>query len=66
MLTVGRSAHFSFDKHFGFGGIRSCLKALSSDAMDFEFLPTEFAAYSEPPSRDNYREGSHPRTQQRD
>ena len=35
--------------------------------MDFfKFSSTEFAAYSKPPSRDNCRKASYPRTQQRD
>ena len=32
----------------------------------FKFLPTEFAACSKPPSRDNYRKTSYPRTKERD
>ena len=32
----------------------------------FEFLSTKFAACSKPPSRDNHRKASYPRTQQRD
>ena len=32
----------------------------------FEFLSTEFAACSKPPSRDNHCKVSYPRTQQRD
>ena len=32
----------------------------------FEFMSTKFAACSKPPSRDNYRKASYPRTQQRD
>ena len=32
----------------------------------FEFLPTEFAACSKPPSKDNHRKVSYPRTQQRE
>ena len=48
------------------GGIRTCLK-VSSVPMDFfKFLSTEFAACSKPPSRDNHRKASYPRTQQRD
>ena len=39
----------------------------SNDPVDFfEFLSTEFAACSKPPSRDNHRQVSHPKTQQRD
>ena len=39
----------------------------SNVAADFfEFLSTEFAASSKPPSRDNYRKTSYSRTQQRD
>ena len=35
--------------------------------MDFfELLSTKFTACSKPPSRDNYRKASYPRTQQRD
>ena len=32
----------------------------------FDFFPRKFAACSKPPSRDNYRKASYPRTQQRD
>ena len=32
----------------------------------FVFLPTEFAACSKPPSTDNHRQASYPRTQQYD
>ena len=32
----------------------------------FDFFPRKFAACSKPPSRDNHRKASHPRTQQRD
>ena len=32
----------------------------------FDFLPRKFAACSKPPSRDNYRKASYPRTQQGD
>ena len=32
----------------------------------FNFFPRKFAACSKPPSRDNYRKASYPRTQQRD
>ena len=48
------------------GGIRTCLGG-SDDPVDFfEFLSTEFAAYSKLPSIDNHRKASFPRTQQRD
>ena len=32
----------------------------------FDFFPRKFAACSKPPSRDNHRKASYPRTQQRD
>ena len=32
----------------------------------FDFFPRKFAACSKPPSRDNYRKASYPRTQQRE
>ena len=32
----------------------------------FDIFPSKFAACSKPPSRDNYRKASYPRTQQRD
>ena len=32
----------------------------------FEFLSTEFAACSKPPSKNNHRKGSYPKTQQCD
>ena len=32
----------------------------------FDFLPRKFAACSKPPSRDNHRKASYPRTHQRD
>ena len=32
----------------------------------FEFLSTEFAACSKPPSKDNYRKAVYPRTQKPD
>ena len=32
----------------------------------FDFFPRKFATCSKPPSRDNYRKASYPRTQQRD
>ena len=34
--------------------------------LTFDFLPHKFAACSNPPSRDNHRKASYPRTQQRD
>ena len=51
------------------GVIRTCL-GVSNDpnvpADFFEFLPTEFAACSKPPSKDNRRKAPYPKTQQRD
>ena len=52
------------------GGIRACV-GISSDPINvtvdfYEFLSAEFAACSKPPSRDNLRKASYPRTRQRD
>ena len=68
-LTVGRSAYFSLhwllrawrNLHLIWSFLRS---KVSVDF--FELLPTEFAACSKPPSRDNHRKASYPRTQGRD
>ena len=34
--------------------------------LKFDFFPRKFAACSKPPSRDNHRKASYPRTQRRD
>ena len=48
-------------------GILTCLRFYWSNIpVEFsEFLSTEFAACSKPPSRDNHSKASYPRTQQR-
>ena len=56
--------------YFVIGGIRTCL-GVSYDSVNvpvdfFEYLFSEFAAFSKPPSRDNHRKASYPRTQQYD
>ena len=66
---------FHYQDYFVIGGIRTCLRvsddlkrnALRNVPVDFfEFLSTEFAACSKPPSRDNHRKASYPRAQQHD
>ena len=52
-----------------FGRICTRLEAdhfLSFPVDVLTFFPRKFAACSKPPSRDNYRKASYPRTQQRD
>ena len=56
--------------YFVIGGIRTCL-GVSYDSINvsvdfFEYLFSEFAACSKPPSRDNHRKASYLRTQQYD
>ena len=68
-LTTGRSAHFSL--HWLLRDWKNPHLLMSFEwsnvSVDFfEFLTTEFAACSKPPSRDDHRKASYPRTQQRD
>ena len=66
-LTVARSAHFHCMNYFVLMNPHLLKSFLWSNvSVDFfEFLFTKFDAYSKPPSRDIYRKGSYPRTQQR-
>ena len=53
-----------YDKYFAVRGI--CVEVFGVFVDFFEFLSTKLASYSEPPSRDNHRKASYPRTQKRD
>ena len=55
--------------YFVIGVIHICLGVSNDPKVPtdfFEFLSTEFAAYSKPPSRDNHRKASYSRMQNRD
>ena len=54
---------FHCSDYFVVGGICTCLGVSDVPVDFFEFLSTEFAACSKPPSRDNYRKASYPRAQ---
>ena len=57
---------FNCNDYFVIRRIQTCL-GVSNVLVDFfELFSTEFAACSKPPSRDNHRKASYPRTQQRD
>ena len=58
-LTVGRSANFSLQRLLRAWRNPHLLRSFrrSNVSVDFfKFLPTEFAACSKPPSRDNHRQ----------
>ena len=57
---------FNCNDYFVLGEIRTCLGISIVPVNFFEFLSTEFAVRSRPPSRDNHLKASYPRTQQRD
>jgi len=50
-----------------YGRIRTRLRVVHFQVfrLFFDFLPTEFAACSKPPSRNNHRKVLYPKTQQR-
>ena len=67
--TVGRSAHFSLQWLLRGWRNPHLLRSFQWSNVPvnfFKFLSTKFAAGLKPPSRDNYRKTSYPRTQQRD
>ena len=68
-LSVGRFAHFSLQLLLPGWRNPHLLRSFQCSQVPvnfFEFLSTEFAACSKPPSRDNHRKASYPRTQERD
>ena len=71
-LIVGRPAHFFLAMTTGTSWLEesapTVLRSFQRSNVPvnfFEFLPTESAACSEPPSRDNSRKAFYPRTHQR-
>ena len=61
-FTRKRRWHYSLDESTS----AQELAILHVFRLTFDFFPHEFAAYPRPPSSDNHRKVSYPKTQQRD